>query len=609
MNSVKAPAIVIVGMGPVGMTAALSLAKMGLEITVLEAGAELASESRASTFHPPSLEILDELGVVEELLELGLKAPSFQYRGHNRELIAHLDMALLSEDTRFPFRVQCEQSKLTRIILRHLEKMPNVTLRFNASVVRAERGTDCVNLYLASDDFTPSYKADWVIAADGASSPIRRSLGIAFEGVTYPERFLVASTTHDFADDFDDLAYVSYVYDPDDWGVLLRTPSHWRVLFPIEADESNEEARAPERIEQRLQGVIALDGPYPVVHSTIYAVHQRLAATFATGRIFLAGDAAHINNPLGGMGMNSGIHDAHAAVQAILYAVEGGDPDRAVDTYARVRRDAAAVDVQKNTQKNYDEMRERDSSQRLGRTSEMADIAADPIRARTYLRSTSMIASFETSRRRMARGLSPRHSTAIAPAGQELSDVLRDGVVVAAPVGQSAQVGYLPRAGVPANTDELLFLTQGADQPLIAQLDVDLNDVKKVALAVKRLERGGVSGVHITEQADACVESVAAAVRAALSVRRDMLLLVSLASGQDIQGAIARSATYVSAGADLIGFVDVVETSQLQAIHAAVPQVPLVLIKKTGTATPEHELLTLAGVGLLLETADATALV
>ena len=225
MNA-PSPTIVVVGMGPVGMTAALSLARRGLPVTVLEAGSDLATESRASTFHPPSLEVLRDLGIVDELLEVGLQAPGFQYRGHDRELIAHLDMSVLAEDTDFPFRVQLEQHKLTRIIRRHLEELPHVTLRYDAPVERVEMGTGKAHVYLPGDGFTPSYAADWVLAADGASSAVRRSLGIAFEGVTYPERFLVASTTHDFREDIADLAFVSYVYDPEDWGVLLRTPSH-----------------------------------------------------------------------------------------------------------------------------------------------------------------------------------------------------------------------------------------------------------------------------------------------------------------------------------------------------------------------------------------------
>lgn len=587
MTTPDSPTIVVAGMGPVGMTAALSLARRGHEVIVLEAGADLSTESRASTFHPPSLEILDELGVVEELMEIGLKAPGFQYRGHSRELIAHLDMEVLEGDTRFPFRIQCEQGKLTRIIRRRLEQMPNVTLRFNAPVQRVEHGTDCALIYLPGDEFDASYRADWLIAADGSNSAVRRSLGIAFEGVTYPERFLVASTTHDFCEDFENLAYVSYVYDPEDWGVLLRTPEHWRVLFPIKDDESDEDARHPDRIEQRLQGVVSLPERYPVLHSTIYKVHQRLARTFGQGRVLLVGDAAHINNPLGGMGMNSGIHDAAAAVQAVEFALAGGDPVRAVETYAKVRRDAAAVDVQKNTQKNYEEMREKDAERRAGRQAEMAAIAADPVRLRTYLRGTSMLNSAEVSRRRMRRGLSPLHRpAAAAPAGERFSDMIRDTTLDA----DSAR--FVAATDVPGTLDCLLELVATTPAPVILELD----DLATVADSVAKAEVVGAAGTVVLDSGADVVE-VANAVAAALGARRDVVVIASV-DGADEETVVARGRAFVDAGADLL-VVPASDLAALERLHRALPEVPLVVRRSDGLASLAE--LYLAGVGLVLD--------
>lgn len=601
MTAEPQPTIVVVGMGPVGMTAALSLARRGLAVTVLEAGDDLATESRASTFHPPSLEILAELGVVDELIETGLKAPGFQYRGHSRELIAHLDMALLSEHTAYPFRIQNEQGTLTRIIRRRLEAMDNVTLRFGAPVERVEMGRDCAYVYLPGDKREPSYRADWVIAADGAGSAVRQSLGIAFEGVTYPERFLVASTSHDFLEDFDDLAYVSYVYDPDDWGVLLRTPKHWRVLFPIDEDEPDDVALSPARIEERLQGVIALDEPYPVAHSTIYRVHQRLAATFGLGRVLLLGDAAHINNPLGGMGMNSGIHDAHAAVEAIVYAIEGGDPQRAVDTYARVRYDAAAVDVQKNTQKNYEEMRERDERERAGRKQEMAEIAADDERCRAYLMGASMLSSFATSRRRMRRGLSPVNPKSSRPAGRVLSDQVRGTTLLVSPIGggEGAAV-YLPADRAAWSSDALAGVVDSVGAPLIVGV-ADLAAEEAVAIA----ERAGVAAIEFSDDGRDPA-AVAADVAAAHSARHDTLVIGTIAEseGRSVDDLVAAGRLYVDAGADFLGVRGVADPEILHAIHRALPEVPLA-VSPSSAALPSIRQLTLAGVGLAFEPATA----
>ncbi|WP_245546120.1 FAD-dependent oxidoreductase [Nocardia higoensis] len=575
--------VVVVGMGPVGMTAALSLARRGVEVTVLEAGSDLATESRASTFHPPSLQVLAELGVVDELLELGLQAPGFQYRGHSRELVAHLDMSVLAEDTPFPFRVQCEQSKLTRIIRRHLEQLPNVTLRFDAPVQRAEIGTGCARLFLPGDTFEPSITADWVLAADGSNSAVRRTLGIAFEGVTYPERFLVASTTHDFAADMPGLAPVSYVYDPDDWGVLLRTPSHWRVLFPIVGDQSDAEALDPEHIQRRLQGVVPQPEPYPVVHSTIYSVHQRLAATFGLGRVLLLGDAAHINNPLGGMGMNSGIHDAHAAVEAVTYALAGGDPERAVATYARVRKDAAQLDVQKNTQKNYEEMRQTDTGRRTERFQEMVGIAADPARSRAYLRVASMLASFETSCRRMRRGLTPLAGPAPRPAGQLMSDALREWTLPGTPEGLLTAAVLPP---VAAGTDELVAAVASSPVPVVAALP----EHGEVAELVARCERAGVAAVEVTGTED---------VAAAVAARRDALVMATVdASSGDIQALTDEVSALVAAGADVVALTQTADAGLVGKIHLGEKAVPLAV---TGQSLPDRTTLCLAGVGLVLD--------
>ena len=153
-------------------------------------------------------------------------------------------MSLLAGETKYPFRLQSEQNNLTHIIRRHLETMPNVTLQFSSPVGRVEQGFEHVRISLPGTDRDHPIRARWVVAADGAQSNIRKSLGISLE-TTYDERFLVISTTHEFRDDFPDLAYVSYISDPEEWGVLLRTPDHWRALFPVQDDESDESTLSP----------------------------------------------------------------------------------------------------------------------------------------------------------------------------------------------------------------------------------------------------------------------------------------------------------------------------------------------------------------------------
>ena len=166
----------------------------------------------------------------------------------------------------------------------------------------------------------------WLIGADGASSNVRRSLGIEFEGFTWPERFLVVSTPFDFNTVIPDLVAVSYLADPDRWHFLLHIPGLCRVMFLVKPDESDERALSREFAQSLMATVVPGISNYEISHTTLYRVHQRVAKTFRVGRVFLAGDAAHVNNPLGGMGMNGGIHDAMNLTTRLIEVWRGTAP-------------------------------------------------------------------------------------------------------------------------------------------------------------------------------------------------------------------------------------------------------------------------------------------
>ena len=382
------PRVIVAGAGPVGCVAAAVLAGGGIDVTLLEAAPELPLELRASTFHPATLDLLDGFGVVEPMLRLGLVAPVFAYRDRRKGVVAEFDLGALADVTGHPYRLQCEQFRLCEILLDAFERQPGVTVRFGAEVAAAVDHGDAASVVLASGE---TLEADAVVAADGAASAVRKSLGLAFDGMTYEDRYLVLSTPFDMAAHLDRLAAVNYISDPDEWLVLLRTAGFWRALFPVGEGESDEQALSDRSAQRRLGGIVARPEPFEVAHRTIYRVHQRVADRFLVGRVVLMGDAAHINNPLGGMGMNGGIHDA-VLLGGSLAAVLRGDigADRLAH-HAELRRKLAIDYVRRHTHQNAESLAAPDGAARQRALDRMAAQAADPAAARAYMLQASMI--------------------------------------------------------------------------------------------------------------------------------------------------------------------------------------------------------------------------
>jgi 3-(3-hydroxy-phenyl)propionate hydroxylase len=380
--------VFIAGAGPVGLVAAANLVRHGVPVTVFEAETALAEESRASTFHPPTLDMLEEFGAAAPLLAQGLVAPQFQYR-MREGVIATFDFAAIADATRHPFRVQSEQFKLTRILLERLGKMPDFRIEFGSRVTGVAQDDAAVHLTLDRNGSGERRSGRWLIGADGGRSDVRRALGVEFAGFTWPERFLVVSTPFDFRGVIADLVSVSYRADPVRWHFLLEIPGLWRVMFPLAEAVSDEAASSRAFAQALMAGVVPGIANYDIAHTTLYKVHQRVAKNFRIGRTFLAGDAAHLNNPLGGMGMNGGIHDAMNLTARLAAVWNGAAPEPELDRYERQRRSVTLeyIETQSIANKRNLECANPDFAAELKRT------AADPQRTRDYLMRVAMIAS------------------------------------------------------------------------------------------------------------------------------------------------------------------------------------------------------------------------
>lgn len=387
--------VVIVGAGPVGTVAAYRLARLGIDVLVLEAHPSCPEDLRASTLHPPSLEMLDALGVTEDLIAQGLVAPVYQYRNRQSGDVLSFDLGEIADVTRYPYRLQCEQFKLARLLAARLADHPHGTVRFSRRVVGFEQDDTGVDVFVESPVEIETYRAQYLIACDGANSIVRKWLKIGFEGFTYPEKFVTVSTERRLEDYFDNLASVNYVADPDEWMVLLRVPSSWRVLTPAEESDTDAYLLSDERKEQIFENLIG-DKTVETRHRTIYRVHQRVAERYVDGRAALAGDAAHLNNPLGGFGMNSGIHDAWNLSDKLARILKDGEAAAPLlDLYERQRQAVMRSFVQTQTIRNKRELESADPDFQKRRQQEMEDILNDDARRRDYLLTQSMFKSLE----------------------------------------------------------------------------------------------------------------------------------------------------------------------------------------------------------------------
>ncbi len=383
--------VIVVGAGPVGTVAALACARRGHTVTLLEAQQRIDDSPRASTTQPPTLEMLAELGLIDEYLRVGLVSRTVQFWDRpSRSLIAEFDFARLKDETAYPFVVQTEQHKLANMAIERLRGMANAEVRLGERVTGISQDADTVSITTSSDELS----ADYVIAADGGRSTIRKALGIEFEGYTWPERFLVITTKFDFQAALG-CCLRTYMADPQEWTNLFKVAGddlkgRWRAVYNTREDETDEEALSDASVRARLSRIYVPEGERDYLHLNLYAVHQRVAKSFRKGRVFLCGDAAHVNNPIGGLGLNCGIHEAWHLSQ-LLHAVLTGAPFERLDEYETTRRPLNIKYVQEQTVANKKRLEEREPAQREKRFAELRAMAEEPQRHKAFLMRASLL--------------------------------------------------------------------------------------------------------------------------------------------------------------------------------------------------------------------------
>jgi len=386
--------ILVVGGGPVGAVAALACARRGLSVTLLEAQEAIDHSPRASTTQPPTLEILAELGLVDEYMAKGVMSPLIQFWDRTGpSLIAEFQFDRLRGETAFPYAVQTEQHKLSEMAIERLRRMSSADVRMGVRVAELSQSEEKVVLRTEEGD---EFEAEYVIACDGGRSTLRKCLDIEFEGYTWPERFLVITTKFDFQAALG-CCNRNYMFGAEEWVSLFKVAGddllgRWRAVINTREDESDKEALSDQSVRERLRRAFVPADRCDYLHLNLYKVHQRVAARFRQGRVFLCGDAAHVNNPLGGLGLNSGIHEAWD-IAGLLDRVLRKESPSILDEYERRRRPLNIEFVQQQTVENKRRLEERDPAQRARYFDELRRTAEDPVAHKAFLMRASLLES------------------------------------------------------------------------------------------------------------------------------------------------------------------------------------------------------------------------
>jgi 3-(3-hydroxy-phenyl)propionate hydroxylase len=397
--------VIVIGAGPVGLCLSLALAQAGAEVCLIEMlGADnfLEQISRAGTNHPATLELFERIGLYEKLEPRGIIAPLFHYwdrREH--QLIAAFDHAHLKEDTRFPYVLQCERIKVVEEALKLAKAHSNIDVHLSTTFTGFTQTGESVTASVTNPvGERESVSGAYLVSAEGARSIVRRELGIEFEGFTYPDRTLNIEVAYDFRKH----GYTerNYISDPDEWSNLFHwrgPPDRWRIHFPVEPEAKETALTRAEALQAQLQRFLPTGKPFDIVASNLYVVHQRVAQKFRIGRAILAGDSAHVNSPIGAMGMNSGIHDAFNLAEKLTRILRRESGEGVLDRYERQRRHVALQHTQAQTIRNKRLLAEKDPAIRERNHAELRRTAEDPKLARAFLLRSSLIESLREAER------------------------------------------------------------------------------------------------------------------------------------------------------------------------------------------------------------------
>jgi 3-(3-hydroxy-phenyl)propionate hydroxylase len=391
--------VLVIGAGPVGLCLSLALAQAGIRSTLVEQLGEhnfLEQIPRAGTNHPATLELFERIGLYKRLERRGIVAPVFHYWDRpDHALVAEFDHALLKDETPFPYVLQCERIKIVEEALAMAKEEPLITVRLLTEFTGFTQDAKGVTATVRGEDGSEErITGDYIVSCEGARSIVRKELDIEFEGFTYSDRTLNIEVGCDFRA----LGYAerNYISDPVEWSNLFHwsgPPDRWRVHFPVAEGVAEEAVMAPDSLEDYMRRFLPPGTQFHIYGSNLYTVHQRVAKKFRIGRALLCGDSAHVNSPIGAMGMNSGVHDAFNLADKLIGIFRGALSEDVLDRYERQRRHVAVQHTQAQTIRNKKTLAEKDPAVRRKNLDELRRTSEDPKLAHAFLLRSSLIQS------------------------------------------------------------------------------------------------------------------------------------------------------------------------------------------------------------------------
>ncbi len=366
----KQSRVIVAGAGPTGMVVAMGLARAGADVTVLEAEHRVTDAPRAAVYLPSTIAGFAEIGMLDAIEAVAAKGTSVQLRYPSLGLMATLTMDALEGITPYLYSLHLGQNIVAEIILKHLVRLPNARALFGRRVQTVSQNGAGVTVTASTEGGEETFEADWLVGADGARSGVRRALGLDFVGYTWPDRYVATNVKYDFPKQ--GYAPAVQIADGKNWAIIAKIDNQglWRVTYGEDPDVPEEEALR--RIPEHYARWMDLSQPYELVAAQPYRVHERAAERFRVGRALLAGDAAHVCQPIGGLGLTTGMHDARALIDALSAVIQGEADEDVLDTYAEERRKIflekvtpSAVEHKRRIQETDPERQRRDAEETL----------------------------------------------------------------------------------------------------------------------------------------------------------------------------------------------------------------------------------------------------